>query len=89
MKIYNLLVKLQNGKTVQINNLDYEKTTVEVLKIHIAYHSNIPADHFEIYWNNQVLGLDSEFVKNIKICGEYLPVNKFNVNNLIIMKLNH
>ena len=84
---YNLLIRLHNGKTIQINNLNYETTTVELLKMHIAYNSKIPSDHFEIYWNNQILGLDSEFLKDIRICGEWLPINKFNVNNVIIMKL--
>jgi hypothetical protein len=85
---FNLLVRLHNGKTVQINNLNYETATVELLKMNIAYNSKTPLDHFEIYWNNEILGLDSEFLKDIKICGEWLPINKFNVNNVIIMKLN-
>jgi len=84
---FNLLVRLHTGKTIQIINLNYETATVELLKMNIAYKSKIPSDHFEIYWNNQIIGLDSEFLKDIKICGERLPINQFNVNNIIIMKL--
>jgi hypothetical protein len=84
---FNLLVKLQSGKTIQINNLNYEITTVELLKMHIAYQSKIPIDYFEIYWNNEILGLDSVLLKDIIICGEKLPINRFNVNNIIIMKI--
>jgi hypothetical protein len=84
---FNLLVKLQTGNTVQINNLNYETATVDLLKMNIAYRYKTPVDRFEIYWNNQILGLDSEFLKDIEICGEKLPINKFNVNNVIIMKM--
>ena len=84
---FNLLVKFHSAKTVQINNLNYETATVELLKMHIAHQSKIPIDYFEIYWNNQILGLDSVLLKDIIISGEKLPINTFNVNNIIIMKL--
>ena len=84
---FNLLVKLHNGNTIQINNLNYQTATVELLKMNIAYRYKTPADRFEIYWNNEILGLDSTLLKDIIICGQRLPVNKYNVNNVIIMKL--
>jgi hypothetical protein len=84
---FNLLVKLHSGKTIQINNLNYDTATIELLKMNIAYHCKTPVDHFEIYWNNETLGLDSEYLKDVKISGERLPINQFNVNNVIIMKL--
>lgn len=84
---FNLLIKLHSGKTIQINNLNYETSTIELLKMHIAHQSKIPTDYFELYWNNQIIGLDSVLLKDVIICGEKLPINTFNVNNIIIMKL--
>ena len=73
--------------TIQINNLNYETATVELLKMNIAHQSKTPTDYFEIYWNNEILGSDSTLLKDIIISGEKLPVDKFNINNIIIMKL--
>ena len=87
MSSFNLLVKLHTGKIIPINNLNYEIATVELLKMYIAHQSKIPTDYFEIYWNNEILGLDSVLLKDIIICGERLTINTFNVNNIIIMKL--
>jgi hypothetical protein len=82
---YNLLVKLPNGKVIQINKMNVNISTIETLKLNIAYLSNIPYHKFELYWNDESLYPEKLFLKDIEIKGEKLPINNFNVNNLIFV----
>ena len=81
-----LLVKLSNGKTIQINSIK-NNDTIEVLKMHTAYNSNIPMHQFELYWNDTLLSPDSLLLEEIEVKGEKLPLHQYNVNNVIIMRL--
>jgi acetone carboxylase gamma subunit len=60
-------------------------STIETLKIDISYRSNINYNIFELQWNNEILVPEKMFLKDIEIRGEKLPMNQFNINNLIFM----
>ena len=83
------MVKLFNGKTIKIDNIDkFNDKNVELLKMLVAYQSNISIDKFELRWNNQILSPDSLLLKDVEANREKLPETQFNVNNLIFMILN-
>ena len=81
-----LLVKLSNGKTIQINSIK-NNNTIELLKMYTAHQSNIPMHQFELYWNDTLLSPDNLLLEEIEVNGEKLPLNQYNVNNVIIMRL--
>ena len=80
-----LLVKLCDGKTLPINIK--ETANIESLKLLIAYQSNIPMHHFDLYWNDELLTPESLLLNQIEVNREKLPLNQWNVNNLIFMQL--
>jgi len=81
-----LLVKLSNGKTIQINNIS-SKSTVELLKMHVAHKSNTPMHQFELCWNDFLFSPDSLLLEEINVDNEKLPLDQYNVNNVIFMRL--
>ena len=83
---FTLLVKLPNGKVIQTSKIPFN-SNIEKLKFEIAYRSNIPYDKISLYWNDEMLYPESLFLNEVEIKGEKLPVNKFNVNNLIFLKV--
>ena len=84
---YTLLVKLPNGKVIQSQKMNVLYSNIETLKLDIAYRCNIPYDKISLYWNDEMLYPESLFLSQIEIKGEKLPVNQFNVNNLIFLKI--
>jgi hypothetical protein len=60
-------------------------STIETLKIDVAYRSNINYNIFELHWNNEMLVPETMLLKNVEIKGDKLPVNQFNINNVIFM----
>ena len=84
---YTLLVKLPNGKVIQSQKINVLYYNIETLNHDIAYRSNIPYDKISLYWNDEMLYPESLFLSQVEIKGEKLPVNQFNVNNLIFLKI--
>jgi hypothetical protein len=84
---YTLLVKLPNGKVIQTSKMSTAYSNIESLKIDAAYRSNIPYDKISLYWNDELLYPESLFLSEVEVKGEKLPVNKFNVNNLIFLQI--
>lgn len=84
---YTLLVKLPNGKVIQTSKMSSIYSNIESLKIDAAYRSNIPYDKISLYWNDEMLYPESLFLSQVEAKREKLPVNKFNVNNLIFLKI--
>ena len=82
-KFYILLVKLPDGRVIKTHKMNVNTSTIESLKLQVAYMSNIPYNNFELHWNNEPLYPDNMLLKDIIVYGEKLPVNKSNVNNLI------
>jgi len=80
-----LLVKLSNGNTIPV--VIKSSDTIETLKLYIAFYSNIPKDHFELMWNDEFLIPESLELCEIDVNGEKLPLNQWNINNLIFVKL--
>ena len=84
---YTLLVKLPNGKVIQSQKMNVLYSTIETLKLDIAYRSNIPYDKISLYWNDEMLYPESLFLSQVEVKGEKLPINQFNVNNLIFLQI--
>jgi hypothetical protein len=84
---YTLLVKLPNGKVIQSQKMNILYSTIETLKLDIAYRSNIPYDKISLYWNDELLYPESLFLSQVEVKGEKFPINQFNVNNLILLKI--
>jgi len=82
---YNLLIKLPSNEVIQTSKLDFKTATVQTLKFDVAYRSNIPYNRLELYWNDNLLTPESLLLNEVIINGEKLPVNKFNINNLILL----
>jgi hypothetical protein len=45
--------------------------------------------HFDLYWNEELLTPESLPLDKIEVNREKLPVNQWNVNNLIFMQLHN
>ena len=84
---YTLLVKLPNGKVIQTSKMNANYSNIENLKIDTAYRSDIPYSKISLYWNDELLYPESLFLSQVEVKGEKLPVNQFNVNNLIFLKI--
>ena len=84
---YTLLIKLPNGKVIQTSKMNATYSNIESLKIDAAYRSDIPYSRISLYWNDELLYPESLFLNQVEIKGEKLPVNLFNVNNLIFLKI--
>ena len=80
---YTLLIKLPKGNVIKSYKMNFNTATVETLKLDVAYLSNIPYHKFELYWNNEALYPEKMLLKDIEIASEKLPVNQYNINNLI------
>jgi DNA-binding transcriptional regulator WhiA len=53
----------------------------------ISNFSNIPYDKISLYWNDELLYPESLFLSQVEVKGEKLPINQFNVNNLIFLQI--
>lgn len=84
---YTLLVKLPNGKIIQTSKMSAIYSNIESLKIDAAYRSNIPYSIISLYWNDELLYPESLFLNQVEIKREKLPINHFNVNNLIFLQI--
>jgi hypothetical protein len=84
---YTLLVKLPNGKVIQTSKMNSLSSKIETLKFDIAYRCNITYDKISLYWNEELLYPESLFLSQVDVKGEKLPVNQFNVNNLIFLQI--
>jgi hypothetical protein len=84
---YTLLVKLPNGKVIQTSKMSANYSNIESLKIDAAYRSNIPYSRISLYWNDELLYPESLFLHEFEAKGEKFPINQFNVNNLIFLKI--
>lgn len=82
---YKLLVKLPNGKVIQTYKMDATFSTIEKLKLEVAFRSNTPYHKVELYWNEEHLYPENMLLKDIEIKGEKLPVNQFNISSLIFL----
>jgi hypothetical protein len=84
---FTLLVKLPNGKVIQTSKMSALSSKIETLKIDASYRSNIVYDKISLYWNDELLYPESLFLNEVEIKGEKLPINQFNINNLIFLKI--
>lgn len=84
-EFFTLLVKLPNGKVIQTSKIPAILSTIETLKVDTAYRSNINYNTFELMWNDELLVPEKMLLKDVEIKGEKLPINQFNINNLIFM----